>query len=218
MLVAAEQEIENTLQAEFRKLLFSKGTWQYLPEGWHTSKQRCYVFRALSRCLTSTEYFLRRLHEQLQYKIFLMLKDPSLAEVFGSADECEKDAKTRRRKLEAALLEEPLKQACEATYGDALEVRYVGPSLVDVEVWKTKRERHEKMYGNLFTRLQLQKPSLRTLFEDLGCLPLSVVNIGHMVCHCSIAFHLLLNCCARYYVLCRCVQTQAQTAALQSIN
>ena len=91
VVVAASQTLEDQFLVSVYDLLCSKATWAFLPLASCTFAFKCLAFRMLSRMGSCVQYMLKLPHSRFPFKLFLLLEDPSLSEVFACAKPCELD-------------------------------------------------------------------------------------------------------------------------------
>ena len=92
--IAAEHKLENEFFGDLRKLFFEVEKWEGLPMSFNSVRTRALAFRLLSSLGCAIQELLVLPHSRYPLKLFLMLADPSIAEVVSSADECELDSFT----------------------------------------------------------------------------------------------------------------------------
>ena len=92
VVIAASCALETKCVQQLGRLLSNASIWQHLPQGSLTVKVRALSFRLLSRIGRSVQELLATPHSQFPFKLFLLLLDDSLAEVFAEAQPCEVDA------------------------------------------------------------------------------------------------------------------------------
>ena len=72
-------------------LLRSTTAWAFLPLASSTLAFKSLAFRLLSRMGSCVQFMLKLPHSRFPFRLFLLLEDPSLSEVFACAKPCELD-------------------------------------------------------------------------------------------------------------------------------
>ena len=96
VVVAALHTLEDEFVARVYELLTNADVWQHLPQGSQSVRFQALAFRLLSRMGCAAQELLRRPHESFPIRLFLLLADPTLADLFANADACEMDEFTAR--------------------------------------------------------------------------------------------------------------------------
>lgn len=91
LVVAASQRLEMTFFETVRKMVFEAREWRILAAGDATVGLCSLCFRLLARAACGVQELLASEHDKFPFKLFLLLEDPSLAEVFEDAKDCELD-------------------------------------------------------------------------------------------------------------------------------
>lgn len=83
--VAASHALEDTFLEATADLLASQDAWRCLPPECRSIGFQSLVFKLLSRMGSAVHELLYKPHDRFPYRLFLLLEDPSLAEVFQDA-------------------------------------------------------------------------------------------------------------------------------------
>lgn len=94
VVAAAMHTLEDEFLCQLKELLGEEELWSMLPMEGRNLRFQALAFRLLSRMGCAVHELLYRVHDRFPYRLFLLLEDATLAEVFAEAKECELDSFT----------------------------------------------------------------------------------------------------------------------------
>ncbi|CAK0908812.1 unnamed protein product, partial [Prorocentrum cordatum] len=86
--IAAEMKLEDDLDMRLRSLMFTPEPWVHLPREWQSVAGRSLILRMLARIGCAVAELLRLPHRRFHNRLFMLLSDPTLYDVFKHEPRC----------------------------------------------------------------------------------------------------------------------------------